>query len=206
MTSEIAGAVCYVSTQFHYIGIAFGIGRYQPHSAAEVLANQYGDCKDKHTLLASLLTAAGIPAYPALINTSREVDEEVPSPGQFDHVITVVPRRRAGVARHHRRSRTLPIPDLTLARQACAGDLERQPPALVSTPAELPYGTTQTFNMDAKLNDAGTLEGHANFSRGAMWSICSVPPSGVPLPQWKELVQRISFGFRIRRRSERSDG
>jgi Domain of Unknown Function with PDB structure (DUF3857)/Transglutaminase-like superfamily len=54
----------YVSTQFHYIGISFGIGRYQPHIAAEVLANQYGDCKDKHTLLASLLTAAGIPRVP----------------------------------------------------------------------------------------------------------------------------------------------
>jgi hypothetical protein len=54
----------YVSTQFHYIGVSFGIGRYQPHTAAEVLANQYGDCKDKHTLLASLLTAVGIPAYP----------------------------------------------------------------------------------------------------------------------------------------------
>jgi transglutaminase-like putative cysteine protease len=81
----------YVSTQFRYIGISFGIGRYQPHSAAEVLANQYGDCKDKHTLLASLLTAVGIPADPALISTSREVDADVPSPGQFDHVITAVP-------------------------------------------------------------------------------------------------------------------
>ncbi|HLW88537.1 MAG TPA: DUF3857 and transglutaminase domain-containing protein, partial [Terriglobales bacterium] len=41
----------YVSTQFRYIGVAFGIGRYQPHSAVDVLSNQYGDCKDKHTLL-----------------------------------------------------------------------------------------------------------------------------------------------------------
>jgi transglutaminase-like putative cysteine protease len=87
----------YVSTQFHYIGVAFGIGRYQPHSAAEVLANQYGDCKDKHTLLASLLAAVGIPAYPALISTSREVDGDVPSPGQFDHVITFVPREAGPV-------------------------------------------------------------------------------------------------------------
>jgi len=82
----------YVSTQFRYIGVSFGIGRYQPHSAAEVLANQYGDCKDKHTLLASMLAAVGIPAYPALIRSNREVDAEVPSPGQFDHLITVVPR------------------------------------------------------------------------------------------------------------------
>ena len=82
----------YVSTQFRYIGVAFGIGRYQPHSAAEVLSNQYGDCKDKHTLLASLLDAAGIKAYPALINTFRELDSDVPSPQQFDHVITAVPQ------------------------------------------------------------------------------------------------------------------
>jgi hypothetical protein len=82
----------YVSTEFRYIGIAFGIGRYQPHSAAEVLGNQYGDCKDKHTLFASLLLAAGIKAYPALISSSHDIDLDVPSPGQFDHVIGVVPQ------------------------------------------------------------------------------------------------------------------
>ncbi len=77
----------YVSTDFRYIGIAFGIGRYQPHTAVEVLSNQYGDCKDKHTLLASLLDAAGIKAYPALINSPHDLDPDVPSPGQFDHVM-----------------------------------------------------------------------------------------------------------------------
>src|SRR5258706_4855818 len=82
----------YVSTQFRYIGVAFGIGRYQPHSASEVLANKYGDCKDKHTLLASLMNAAGIKAYPALISTDREMDADMPSPSEFNHVITVIPR------------------------------------------------------------------------------------------------------------------
>jgi transglutaminase-like putative cysteine protease len=89
--AKLRAIYTYVSTQFRYIGVAFGIGRYQPHSAAEVLANQYGDCKDKHTLLASLLEAVGIAAYPALINTFHELDLEVPSPAQFDHVITAVP-------------------------------------------------------------------------------------------------------------------
>jgi hypothetical protein len=90
--AKLKALYAYVSTQFHYIGVAFGVGRYQPHSAETVLENQYGDCKDKHTLLASLLTAAGIPAYAALISVKHEVDPDVPSPGQFDHVITVVPR------------------------------------------------------------------------------------------------------------------
>jgi transglutaminase-like putative cysteine protease len=44
-----------------------------------VLGNGYGDCKDKHTLLASLLKAAGITAWPALINASNEPDF-IPSP------------------------------------------------------------------------------------------------------------------------------
>ena len=43
----------YVATQFRYIGLSFGIGRYQPHAAEEVLQNKFGDCKDKHTLFAA---------------------------------------------------------------------------------------------------------------------------------------------------------
>jgi hypothetical protein len=106
--AKIRALYAYVSTQFRYIGVAFGIGRYQPHSAGEVLANQYGDCKDKHTLLAALLAAAGIPASPALISVKRELEAEVPSPGQFDHVITVVPRA-ANWCGWIRRRRLVPI-------------------------------------------------------------------------------------------------
>ena len=55
---KVRALYAYVSTQVRYIGVAFGIGRYQPHAAAEILSNQYGDCKDKHTLLAAMLAAA----------------------------------------------------------------------------------------------------------------------------------------------------
>src|SRR4029077_17962718 len=74
----------YVSTQFRYIGIGFGVGRYQPHAAADVLSDQYGDCKDKDPLVVSFLEAAGITAYPALIGTAHDLDLDVPSPQQFD--------------------------------------------------------------------------------------------------------------------------
>lgn len=187
----------YVSTQFHYIGIAFGIGRYQPHSAAEVLANQYGDCKDKHTLLASLLTAVGIPAYPAAISSSREVDGDVPSPGQFDHVITVVPRA-GGLVWLDTTTEVGPYQYLVspLRDKDALVIWKDKPAALVNTPADLPYGTTQTFKMDAKLSDAGTLEGNAELSsRGDAEYIFRSAFRVVPLPQWKELGQRISLGL-----------
>src|SRR5256885_15594216 len=81
----------FVSKNYRYVSLSFGVGRYQPHAAGEVLANQYGDCKDKHTLLASLLAAVGRRAYPALISTGAEIDSDVPSPLQFDHMISAVP-------------------------------------------------------------------------------------------------------------------
>ena len=54
----------YVALNIRYVSISFGVGRLQPHAASEVLQNGYGDCKDKHTLLQSLLKAENIQSYP----------------------------------------------------------------------------------------------------------------------------------------------
>ena len=81
----------FVAKNFRYVSLSLGVGRYQPHAASDVLHDQYGDCKDKHTLLASLLDAEGLHAWSVLINSSRKLDPDVPSPSQFDHVITMLP-------------------------------------------------------------------------------------------------------------------
>ena len=81
----------YVARNIRYVSLSLGIGRFQPHAAADVLANQYGDCKDKHTLLASMLQVAGLHPDPVLIHHIRKLDPDVPSPAQFDHLITSVP-------------------------------------------------------------------------------------------------------------------
>jgi hypothetical protein len=78
----------YVATNIRYIGVAFGIGRYQPHTAAEILSNQYGDCKDKHTLLAAMLSAVGIQSDAVLIGAGIRFNPDVPSPAAFNHLIT----------------------------------------------------------------------------------------------------------------------
>src|SRR5947207_14849776 len=81
----------YVGPNFRYISLSFGVGRFQPHAAADVLHNEYGACKDKHTLLSSLLAASGYQASSVLINSARKLDPDIPSPSQFDHVFTLVP-------------------------------------------------------------------------------------------------------------------
>jgi TonB family protein len=80
----------YVTRNIRYVSLSFGVGRYQPHAAAEVLTNRYGDCKDKATLLDALLEAEGIHSATALINSKSAIDPDVPTPSQFDHAITFV--------------------------------------------------------------------------------------------------------------------
>jgi len=187
----------YVSTGFRYIGVAFGVGRYQPHSAGEVLENQYGDCKDKHTLLASLLSAAGIKAYPALISSSREIDAEMPSPSEFDHVITVVPRGGT-LLWLDTTTEVGPFQYLvtTLRNKHALVIWGDQPAELVNIPVDLPYPTTQNFQMEGKLGDDGTLQAHAEFSaRGDLEYALRSAFRSVPMPQWKELAQRISLNL-----------
>jgi tetratricopeptide (TPR) repeat protein len=85
---KVRALYAYVATQIRYIGVDFGIGRYQPHTASEILSNQYGDCKDKHTLLAAMLSATGIQSDAVLIGAGIRFNPAVPSPGAFNHLIT----------------------------------------------------------------------------------------------------------------------
>ncbi len=77
----------WVSQNIRYVSLSFGVGRYQLHAAAEVLANRYGDCKDKTTLLEAMLEAEGLHADPVLASLRADVDPEMPNPMQFDHAI-----------------------------------------------------------------------------------------------------------------------
>src|SRR5580765_8422931 len=89
--AKTEGLYDYVAKNFRYVSLSLGVGRYQPHAASDVLHDQYGDCKDKHTLLASMLEAEGLHASSVLINSARKLDPDMPSPSQFDHVITLLP-------------------------------------------------------------------------------------------------------------------
>jgi tetratricopeptide (TPR) repeat protein len=186
----------FVSTHYRYIGIAFGIGRYQPHSAADVLENQYGDCKDKHTLLASMLNAVGISAYPALVSSARDIDADVPSPGQFDHVITVVPQG-TGFIWLDTTTEVGPLAYLVpvLRDKHALVITADKPSLLMASPADPPFQTLQAFRMEAKLNDDGTLEGKAeSTTRGDREVLLRAAFRAATFPQWKDVAQQLSYG------------
>jgi len=91
--SKINALFNYVSRQIRYVAIEIGIGGYQPHLPADVYKNKYGDCKDKATLLISMLNKIGLRAYPALVGTRGDVeaDPKAPTLATFDHMIVALP-------------------------------------------------------------------------------------------------------------------
>lgn len=93
-SDQIVAAIRFVQDEIRYLGIEMGRNSHQPHQPAEVLEQRWGDCKDKSFLLAALLRELGVEAYPALVNTKlrHNMDGELPSPFEFDHVITQVRR------------------------------------------------------------------------------------------------------------------
>jgi tetratricopeptide (TPR) repeat protein len=86
---KLRALFAFVSSRVRYVSLAFGMGRFEPRSPAQVLATEYGDCKDKHVLLASLARAIGQELSPVLLSSGALLEERVPSPSQFDHVVSV---------------------------------------------------------------------------------------------------------------------
>ncbi|MGC1220327.1 MAG: DUF3857 and transglutaminase domain-containing protein [Candidatus Sulfotelmatobacter sp.] len=81
----------FVQQDIRYVAIELGVGGYQPHPAAEVFAHRYGDCKDKATLVRSMLREIGIVSYPVVIYTERgAVTPQTPAHQGFNHAILAV--------------------------------------------------------------------------------------------------------------------
>jgi hypothetical protein len=185
-----------VALHIHYIGLDFGIGRYQPHAADDVLANEYGDCKDKHTLLAALLKAEGIESWPVLISTSRDLDPATPSPAQFNHVITYVP-----LAGHlpwmDSTEELAPVGMLLMPlRNKQALIIPASKPAyLATTPADLPTPRVVRIQIDGKLSDKGLFTAHfVEFADGDVGFIFRAAFRRIPESQWKQLIEAVVHG------------
>lgn len=198
-SEKIQAIYNFVSTKFRYIGIALGIGRYQPHVAADVLNNGYGDCKDKHTLMAALLAAEKIKAYPALISSTGKIDSEMAYPGQFDHMITAVPQGN-GFLFLDTTPEVAPFGFLidALRDKEALVIPDNGPATLIKTPEDPPFKSFFNFQADGALNDTGTLESKMQMSfRGDAELIYRLAFRQAGQPGWTDVMQKISsnLGF-----------
>jgi tetratricopeptide (TPR) repeat protein len=194
---KVRALYAYVATQIRYIGVDFGIGRYQPHTASEILGNQYGDCKDKHTLLAAMLSAAGIQSDAVLIGAGIRFNPVVPSPAAFNHLIThltlagqpvwldttaeIAPYRMLVSVIRDKQALVVPVSGVA--------HLDR-------TPAELPFASFQTMDAIGTLDKDGVSHSRLTFVvRGdhelAVRSAFQQTSPG----QYNQVVQQLSYGI-----------
>jgi tetratricopeptide (TPR) repeat protein len=183
----------YVSKNIRYVSLSFGLGRYQPHSAGEVFANKYGDCKDKAILLAAMLRAASISSDVALIPSAAKLDETMPLPSQFDHVITAVPipgklvwmDSTTEVAPFRMLLATLRDKSALLVAPDGKG-------RIVTTPADPPFLASQNVETTATVSDLGKLSGMVRYTvRGDQEVLLRLAFRHTAQKDWKEIGSAI---------------
>ena len=201
--AKIRALYDYSATQIHYIGVALGQGRYQPHLASEVLTNQYGDCKDKATLLAALLSAAGYSADTALIGAGIRFNEAVPSPAAFNHAITAI-SLGSGAAQQtiwlDSTQEVAPYRALLFGlRDKQALRIPLQGSAYLDrTPANLPFDSVQKFQATGTLDASGVAKGKLSFTyRGDDEIALRMAARQVSPSQYDQLAQYLlgSMGY-----------
>ena len=81
----------FLQHDIRYVAISLGIGGYQPHAAPDVFLHRYGDCKDKATLMRTMLREIGVDSYHVVISSERgSVTRDSPAHNGFNHVILAI--------------------------------------------------------------------------------------------------------------------
>lgn len=189
-------------TQFvqrvNYILIALdaaNAGALIPRPAPRVLQCNYGDCKDKATLLRAMLAVAGVKSYPLIVMAQgrQRIEGDWPAVSQFNHCILAIAVDESvqspAIVAHPTLGRLLvfdPTDQFTpvgllargrLADQALilAGDAG----GLIELPAAQPEGDRLVRTVDARLDSLGNVVGRidqhyfgvaASSARGAFVS------------------------------------
>ncbi len=183
----------YVSQHVRDVDLSQYFGQMAPRPARDVLASGYGGGEEKNALLAAMLDAAGIHSNVALIASARKLDRALPSPAQFDRVISVVNDGEKSVWIDPS-AQLAPfgfLPATLRGQRALVIQADRAA-TFVSTPLDPPFLSTQKVEIDAQLNELGKLSGTVRYSlRGDTEYVLRTAFHRSPQAQWKSLAQTI---------------
>lgn len=91
LLQKMQSIAAFVQHDIRYVAIELGIGGWQPHSAPDVFSHKYGDCKDKATLMRTMLRQIGVDSYQVSINTARgAITRDTPAHNGFNHVVLAI--------------------------------------------------------------------------------------------------------------------
>lgn len=91
--AKVRAVYDFVVQKTRYVALEFGIHGFKPYRCAQIFARGFGDCKDKATLIVTMLKELGIPATIVIVRTGLRGDFETEpaSLAPFDHAIAYVP-------------------------------------------------------------------------------------------------------------------
>lgn len=172
-----------------YISIQTGLGRgggYRPHTATEVFAKSYGDCKDKANLMRAMLKVIGITSFPVSIYSGDPdyVRTEWPSPQQFNHCIIAIKlndeTKAQPIVADARLGRLLifdptaeetPVGDLPSYLQGSLALIDaKETTALVKMPVTAPESNLLDRQIDAAIDIAGSLSATIREDANGKWA------------------------------------
>jgi tetratricopeptide (TPR) repeat protein len=151
-------AIYRYATELRYVALEFGIEGIRPRRAAQTMARGWGDCKDKATVIVTMLREIGIPATIVLVRTQMRggMESEPASLAPFDHAIAYVPSLDLyldGTA-EHTGSTELPAMD----REAFGLQINEGKAKLVRLPQAPPEATAVKRQVDVTLAADGTAQ------------------------------------------------
>lgn len=80
----------FCAQKIRYVAVEYGQAGHEPHPAADIFKNKYGDCKDQAILLVTMLKELGLKAWPVLIPTKDTYNLNPEFPAIFfNHCIAV---------------------------------------------------------------------------------------------------------------------
>lgn len=135
-----------------YVALEFGIHGFLPYRVPEVVRRGFGDCKDKASLIYTMLREAGVEARIVLVRTRQNgaIASEPASLAVFDHAIAYVPSLDLfldGTAEHSG-TRELPAGDQGVMVLLVGPSSE---PKLVTTPVLPPESNLRTRTIKVQL-------------------------------------------------------
>ena len=91
--AKVKAVYDWVVQKTRYVALEFGIHGFKPYRCAQIFARGFGDCKDKATLIVTMLKELGIPSTIVIVRSGMrgQFDTEPASLAPFDHAIAYVP-------------------------------------------------------------------------------------------------------------------
>ena len=166
----------FVASKIRYVGIELGQSAYQPSLASDVMNNLYGDCKDKTTLLITMLDLVGVKAFPVLLSPSpyERLDTDLPSLGQFSHMITAVPDSKGDYIWLDATSNTCSFGDLPDVNQGRKGFLIGDESGIfIDIPIFPASANRLILKTDMRLDEEGTIHGEISMRTKGQYDLDS---------------------------------